>query len=96
MTEGEMTDAFERSRKKAGIDPWPHNALRHGFASYHYGKHKNANLLAAEMGHCDTKLIFEEYRSLVKPKDAKAYWEIRPESDKADNVIVLAGAVAYR
>jgi len=47
-------DGFsERLRKlagKAGIDPWPHNAIRHSFGSYFLAKTKDENLTAKEMG----------------------------------------------
>jgi len=89
-----MRGAFERAREEAGIKTWPSNALRHGFASYHYQEHKNAALLAAELGHTDSDLLFDHYRSLVKGPAAKAYWQIRPESDNADNVIAMPAAVA--
>lgn len=62
--------------EKAGIKKWPHNALRHTFASYHLAKFQDAPALALEMGHGDTKMIFEHYRALVTPKAAKAYWKI--------------------
>ena len=34
----------------AGINPWPHNAMRHSFGSYFLGKTKDENLTASEMG----------------------------------------------
>src|SRR5262249_23473969 len=33
---------FDQARKAAGIIRWPHNALRHSFASYHLAAFKNA------------------------------------------------------
>ena len=54
--------------------PWPHNALRHSFASYHLAKFKNSDELALEMGHTGTALIFQHYRELARPNDADAFW----------------------
>lgn len=58
--------------------PWPNNALRHSFASYHLAKFRNASELALEMGHADTKMIFEHYRELVHSEAAEEYWGINP------------------
>lgn len=55
---------------------WPHNALRHSFASYHLAKFQNASALALEMGHANSSLIFAHYRELVLPKTAEAYWSL--------------------
>lgn len=71
---------FENARVAAGIERWPDNALRHGFASYHLAHFKDAAALALEMGHTDSGMIFEHYRELVKPKDAERYWKVRPVS----------------
>jgi integrase len=73
---------LERAQKAAGIQDWPNNALRHSFASYYLGHFKKAGAaeLALEMGHTSASLVFQHYRELVKPKDAKRYWNIVPES----------------
>jgi integrase len=77
---------FPAARRNAGIEVWPSNALRHSFASYHLAHFKDAAALALEMGHTNSGMIFEHYRQLVKPKDAAAYWDIRPP--KASKKIV--------
>lgn len=74
----EFWQAFNQTRAASGIDPWPSNALRHSFASYHLAHFKNAKELALEMGHVNENMIFTNYRQLVKPKDAARYWSIRP------------------
>src|SRR4030095_3445191 len=66
------------SRKRAGIESWPANALRHSFASNHIAHFNDAAALALELGHTHTGVIFEHYRQVVKPSDAKRYWEIMP------------------
>jgi len=66
---------------KALIKVWPHNALRHSFASYHLAHFKDAGALALEMGHGSTKMIFEHYRALVTPAKGKSYWEIMPVAE---------------
>jgi integrase len=59
-------------------DPWPHNAIRHSFGSYYYGKSKNENTTAAEMGN-SPQMVFQHYRELVKPHAIEAYWKITPD-----------------
>jgi len=70
---------LDDARAAAGITVWPHNALRHSFASYNLAAFENANALAGEMGHGSTKMIFEHYRALVTSKTGKSYWNIMPE-----------------
>jgi integrase len=67
-------------RKEAGFQTWPKNALRHSFASYHVAFHRNAPQTSLEMGHDNPNQLFQSYRELVKPADAKRYWQITPTS----------------
>ncbi len=67
----------EAAREAAGVTPWPHNALRHSFASYALAKWQNAPALALEMGN-SAPVIMEHYRELVLPKDAEAFWNLTP------------------
>ena len=69
---------LEQARHDAGIEHWPHDGLRHSFASYHLGKFKNAAELALELGHESTKLIFKHYREVVTEAEANRYWAIIP------------------
>jgi len=69
---------LESAREAAGITEWPQNALRHSFASYHLARFNNAALLALELGHTNSNLVFQHYRQLVKPKQAERYWKIVP------------------
>jgi integrase len=86
-TEG-LAEKWERVRAAAKIDPWPKNALRHSFASYHVAAHKNAPHTSLEMGHDNPQQLFAAYRELVKPTDAAKYWTLRPA--KTDAVIAFA------
>jgi len=69
---------LESARDAAGIQEWPQNALRHGFASYHLARFRDAAFLALELGHTNSNLVFQHYRQLVKPKQAERYWKIAP------------------
>jgi len=83
----------DRARIAAGIQMWPNNALRHSFASYYLAHFRKAGVaeLALEMGHTSANLVFQHYRELVKPKDAKRYWNILPAA-KQEKLIVLPKA----
>jgi integrase len=70
--------SFDTARIAAGIMEWPDNALRHSFASYHLAHFKNAAATALELGHHDSRMTFDHYRELVKPKDAERYWSLKP------------------
>jgi integrase len=71
-------ELLDKARLAAGIRAWPNNALRHGFASHYLAHFKNAAELALEMGHTSANLVFQHYRELVKPREAKRYWKIVP------------------
>jgi integrase len=64
--------------KAVGIDPWPHDALRHSFASYYLAEHKDAARTALELGHGNQDMLFRNYRELVKHSEAEKYWKICP------------------
>jgi integrase len=61
----------------AGIQ-WKHNALRHSFASYRLAQIQNANQVALETGH-SVQVLFTNYRELVTPEEAQAWFGIVPE-----------------
>ena len=63
--------------RKAIVDNWPHNALRHSLGSYHYAQYRDENRTAAEMGNSPA-VIFRHYRALVKRQAAHAFWTLRP------------------
>ena len=82
---------LETAREAAGIEHWPQNALRHGFASYYLAKFNDAAALALKLGHTNSNLVFQHYRQLVKPKQAERYWKIVP-AVAGNKVIQLAAA----
>lgn len=87
---GNYRELLDMARESAGMEDWPQNALRHSFASYHIARFNDAAALALEMGHTNSNLVFQHYREVVKPKDAKRYWEIKPA--KAVNVVAMKAA----
>jgi integrase len=88
-------DMFRNVRKamcgKAGIT-WVQNGLRHSFASYHIAKNQNQNQLADLLGHLDSRLIFSNYRAVVKiPGEADRYFALLP-SAPVSNIVQMAQA----
>jgi integrase len=80
VTPADYRDLLDAAREAAKIADWPSNALRHSFASYHLAHFKNAAELALELGHTNSNLVFQHYREVVKPKEAKRYWKLAPQS----------------
>lgn len=86
---GNFAKQWKKLRTRAGLIPWPHNAMRHSFGSYHCAFHKNAALTSLEMGHDNPQELFDSYRRLVKPNAAASYWQLAPAT--LSNVIPMVG-----
>ena len=85
-----LQEKLNDDREHAGLRlNWPQNALRHSFGSYHLARFNDAARLALEMGNSPA-MIFKHYRELVKPKDARRYWEIKPSP--SNKIIPIAQA----
>jgi integrase len=74
--QGKIHEKIVPMAERVGIKPWPHDALRHSFASYHLAQHKDAAKTALELGHYNQDLLFRNYRELVKPAEAAKYWRL--------------------
>jgi integrase len=68
--------AFESAAKKAGILPWPQNALRHSFCSYAVAS-RGFDWTAAQADH-SMRMLRERYWEVVTKDDATKYWGIKP------------------
>jgi integrase len=79
-------------RKAAKLASWPQNGLRHSFASYLLAEIKDAGRVAHELGHADSRMLFNTYRELVFPADAERYWKIAPAAETANVVAFSANA----
>ncbi len=91
LTEMRHKDRFDIARKVAGI-VWPANACRHSFASYHLALHQDAAKTALQLGHTNTAVLFQHYRELATPEDAKAFFSITPQTVVPVNVISMKEA----
>jgi integrase len=76
--------AFARNHGVA----WPHNCLRHSYASYRLAAVPDAARVALEMGNSPQKLM-TNYRELADEHDAAAWFAIAPK--RVRNVIAMAG-----
>ena len=70
------TRAFLAAVKRAGL-PWPPNAPRHSFCSYHLAQFESAAKTSLEAGHSE-QMLFQHYRALVTRQQAGEFWGIRP------------------
>jgi hypothetical protein len=61
---------------------WKQNVLRHSFISYHLAKHRTPHLTAALAGN-SVGIIQSNYKSLVTPSAAEAWFNITPISVRA-------------
>ena len=73
-------------RKASGLVPWPHDVLRHCFASYYHATHGDKAKLQAMMGHSAGQDTLERHYRAVRTKDgrplskalAAQFWKIKP------------------
>jgi hypothetical protein len=75
---------FAKKRRVA----WPHNCLRHSYASYRVAGVADTARVALEMGNSPQKLM-TNYRELVDEHEAQAWFSIAPKRPK--NILPLAG-----
>lgn len=64
----------------AGHVPWPHDVLRHTFASMHYAHYQDEGALKAQMGHSDDEdTLMQHYRALMTRREAAEFWALEPQ-----------------
>ena len=101
---GRLTDAVNDAwskEKEPGKFEWKHNALRHSFISYRVADIQNVAQVALEAGN-SPRMVFSNYRELVRPVDAKKWFAITPASvtaakaewEKHSKIITLPKAAA--
>lgn len=70
---------WKRLRQECGLfDDWPHDALRHTFATYEYASTQNEAALQVKMGHRNAHTLHAHYRGLTTPAEAARFWALRP------------------
>jgi len=88
VVERELRYRHEAARRRAGIENWPENVMRHSFVSYRLAATGNAAQVALESGH-DQAILFRHYRELVRPKDAERFFGIRPAGEAAEKILAI-------
>ena len=63
-----------------GSFEWKHNALRHSFISYRVAQTQNVPQVALEAGN-SPRMIFTNYRELVRPSEATEWFSIFPAAE---------------
>src|SRR5947207_7386235 len=81
---------IDRVWHAAGLQHWPLNGLRHSFASYRLAAINDAALVATELGHSTSQMLYSTYREVVLPEEAERYWKIAPSATA--NVISFAAS----
>jgi integrase len=89
-TAASLIEARAETTKSAGI-AWKDNALRHSFISYRLAEIQNAAQVSLEAGNSPA-MVFKNYREIVKPDAAKAWFSIAPEGPA--NIVPMAKEVA--
>lgn len=78
-------EAVERAAEIAGYGkkrPWPVDALRHTFATYHLAAFADPGKTALLLGHeGNPTMLYQHYRGLATKADAEKFWKIMPGSD---------------
>lgn len=71
---------YYRDRLKAvlGWKKWPHDVMRHSFASYHLAQHRDQAVTTSQLGHRSKDILWQHYRALVMPAAAADFWKIVP------------------
>lgn len=60
------------------FDAWPHDSMRHTFATMWLAEHGDEKRLQLLMGHVSAELIYKHYRGQTTPAEARRFWGLRP------------------
>lgn len=70
---------WARLREACGLlKSWPHDGLRHTFATMHIAEHRDESKLQLLMGHTSAAMIYQHYRGLTTPAEAARFWRLMP------------------
>lgn len=81
VTKDAFRENLDNLRQAAGIVEWPHNGLRHSFASYHLAAYGDSLKTATILGHKDPSVVHNHYKALVVKARALKFWELRPSTE---------------
>ncbi len=72
---GWQGDKYGSGEAAPDARPWPDNALRHSFVSYHLALYGDVARTEMQAGH-DRKMLFAHYRELVTREAAEEFWSV--------------------
>lgn len=73
-------DFTSACKRAAGVKKWPHDGLRHTFATYHVAAFNDPGRTAMLLGHEGSPtLLHRHYRGLARAADGVQFWDLRPE-----------------
>lgn len=75
-----LKEMWPKFWKLAGLAKWPHNGLRHTFASMHYAMWSDEAALQAILGQRSAEVLHTNYRALKTKKEAEKFWALLPPS----------------
>jgi integrase len=73
-----LKELWPKFWKLAGLKRWPHNGLRHTFASMHYAMHQDEGALQAILGQRSKDVLHSNYRALKTKREASTFWKLMP------------------
>ena len=66
-------------RQSVGLfDEWPHDVMRHSYATYWLEEHGDEKRLQLLMDHKSADMIYKHYKGHTTPSEAKAFWALLP------------------
>lgn len=75
----EPVSCAARLANYGGKRPWPKDALRHTFATYHVAALSDPGKTALLLGHeGDQSVLYRHYRGLATKAEAEKFWALRP------------------
>ena len=60
------------------IENWPHDAMRHSYASYHFALYRDVGMTTKNLGHPNPTLLRKEYNNAVTRSEAERFRSIEP------------------
>ena len=92
FTKSKYFRRLQATAERAGIKPWPHDALRHCFCSYHYAMYDNVGATMAQVGHTNPRTFFRHYRARVRKQDAERFFSIAPAPAGQEKIVSISAA----
>ncbi len=85
----EFRTQWESCRKDAGIVPWPHDVMRHTYATYSLAAFNDIGKLSLQMGN-SPQIIHAAYKGLVRNAEAERFWSLRPATDSGAKIVPIS------